>query len=127
MTLGNDVIFGDSSFLKIDLDNTNDVSDELAITGGLDIGNSDTLTLTLLNSTPTTNSFVIATYAGTYNGGTFATVNNLPAGYQVDYTSTPGEILIDPAAVPEPGTWSLMAGGLGMLAILKRSRRRRRA
>jgi autotransporter-associated beta strand protein len=124
LTLQNTVTFAAGSTLEVNLDNNGDTADELSITGNLNIGSNDTLTLNLLNTTPMTNTFEIAAYSGTWNGAQFATVNGLPTGYQVDYTGDPGEILIDTAAIPEPQTWAIVLAGFGMLMSLQRRRRR---
>jgi hypothetical protein len=93
----------------------------LAITGNLVIGSNDTLTLNLLNSTPTVggNVFEIASYTGMLSGR-FATVT---PGYQVIY-STPDEILVEASAVPEPATWASFISGFGFLLLVQRARRR---
>jgi len=121
LSIGNTVTFNTGSTFRVDIDNTGNASDLLAITGNLTVATGDTLTLNLLNSTPSTNRFIIATFTGT-ESGTFAAVNNLPTGYQVDYSQA-HEIVVE-AAVPEPGTWALLLGGLGGLGIWQRSRRR---
>jgi hypothetical protein len=51
------------------------------------------------------------------------TPSNLPAGYRVDY-SDPHEILIDVAAIPEPGACAMTFAGVATLWGIQRVRRR---
>jgi len=120
LTLASTVTFSAGSTFEVNLNNNLDTSDLLAITGGLNIGSGDTLTVNLLNSTPTVggNIFEIASYTGTLTG-TFASVT---PGYQVIYT-TPDEIEVEAVAVPEPGSWATMLGSFGMLLFAQRLRR----
>lgn len=57
----------------------------------------------------------------TTNGGL-----NLPGNYLVEAFSDTEYTDLAVAAVPEPGTWALMAGGLGVLGLLRKRRGARR-
>lgn len=127
-TAGNAVIFngasGNNAVLAIKLNAGSSSSDLLAINGNLDLnGVDDQLTLILLNGASATGSYTIATYTGTRTG-TFDAILGMPVGYTVDYgTTSNGSIMLIP--VPEPGTVVSLLGGLGMLLVLQRNRRRR--
>lgn len=60
---------------------------------------------------------------GTFSGNAMVTLFKMTGeggGSQYGFT---GEFnLSDPASVPEPGTWAMMAGGLGALVVLRRRR-----
>ncbi len=62
-------------------------TDLLAVAGQLDVSGA-TLNL-VVTGTPTAPAYIIATY-GTRSGNNFAAVNNLPAGYQIDYSYNSG-------------------------------------
>jgi autotransporter-associated beta strand protein len=62
-------------------------TDLLAVSGELDVSGA-TLNL-IVSGIPTAPAYVIATY-GTRSGNNFAAVNNLPAGYQIDYSYNSG-------------------------------------
>ena len=101
---------GGASGQKIDL---------LDVTGGLNITNA---TLNLINLgldplDPMAGPYVFATY-GTLTGASFASVNNLPAGLEIDYNYNG---LNQIALVPEPSAAILALAATGFLV-----RRRRR-
>ncbi len=102
-------------------------ADDLAITGSLSLTGNSTLDLLLSNTLDGTTPLTLATYQGPIGGlGQFATVENLPAGYEVVYpfdpSSNSGSIVLEP--VPEPGALMLTALA-GAAAIGWRWRRRR--
>ena len=125
LTLNNNLLFQNGSTFDVNLDTTGDHVDLLAINGNLTLSGSDNLTVNLINgSLPGGGAtYVIATYSGSL-AGTFLTPANLTAGgYKVDYTSDPGEIVID--AIPEASTWGMMLSGIGMLLGYRHIRRRK--
>ena len=67
----------------------------------------------------TASSYVIATY-GSLNG-TFDSVLNTPDGYTLNYAYNGNEIALV-QTVPEPSTWAMLLGGLGMLTMFRRRR-----
>jgi hypothetical protein len=96
-------------------------SDLLALgTGILDLSASGDILSFNTPITPLTGtSYTLATFAS--HNGTFDSVLNTPAGYQVDYTGT--SLLLDQvAAVPEPSTW--VAGAIVAAALLVTQRRK---
>ena len=116
--LGGAVFSGSSAIYNVDL-NAAGSSDDLAVTGNLDLGTGTTLNINVLDAT-SGNTYTIATYTGTLTG-TFAAVNNVPAGYTLDYgTGSNSAITLDVAAVPEPASMGLI--GLCTLAMLRRRR-----
>jgi autotransporter-associated beta strand protein len=135
LTLANSVVFGASSSLTINLNPTAGTSDTLAVGGALtlDPGNTDILTLNLLNVPATVGpgTYIIATYnSSSPLTGTFGSVvqngGNLGA-YSVNY-NVPGGANIDEitvTVVPEPGTWASLIAGFGILIAFQNRRRRR--
>ena len=102
-----------------------------------DLSQSDHFVLTLGNGTPSTGSFVNVTSRANSNYGTAlneftdAGGNSWAIFYNVDSTATNAfqttgnDMVAYAIAVPEPGTWAMMLGGLGMLITYQRSRRRK--
>jgi fibronectin-binding autotransporter adhesin len=134
LTLGSSVTLGSSASLVLNLDATAGLSDSLAVSGGLslDPGDTDTLTLNLLNipANPGPTTYVLATYnsADPIGAAHFGTVNELGGSLagSVHY-DVPGGAGIDEitfTVVPEPGTWASLLGGLGFLVVWRRSRHR---
>ena len=81
-------------------------NDTIFVDGDLDLTGA-TLNL-LVGGTPANFPYVIATYTGTRTG-VFASV---PAGYAVDYTSSPGELLlIEAVAGADYATWASSNAG----------------
>lgn len=107
--------FGPSSKLLIDLNAT--TSDLLATTSFVNIVSGATIDFNQL-ATPTADSYRLVTYTNHF--GAFTPIN-LPAGYDLVYTSTE----LDLVAVPEPATWA-MAGlaSIGCVGVTLRRRRR---
>lgn len=117
LTIGNSVTFNSGGAFAVKLDNDGNTSDKLAINGTLDLTNTDSLAISLLNTTPTTNSFVIATYTSLV-GGTFNTVTGLPDGYSLEYGANAITLVI-----PEPATFLMIFAGMGVLVLRRRSRK----
>lgn len=70
-------------------------------------------------------SFYVLAHYTSLTGSAFATVNNLPAGYTLDYNYLGGNN-IALIAVPEPGALSLLVcGGIGMMAFGRKRLRSR--
>jgi fibronectin-binding autotransporter adhesin len=87
------------------------------VAGALDIttGVVDFATI----GTLTADSYVIATYTS-LTGSQFNSVLDLPTGYTLDYNYQGlNEIAL---VVPEPSTWAMLLGGLGMLTMFRRRR-----
>ncbi|MDF1751242.1 MAG: Ig-like domain-containing protein [Verrucomicrobiales bacterium] len=99
--------------LEMRVDDANGISDKLVVTGDLDISNTDLKLFGLDGVTPLTTVddafYTLITYGGTLTGTAFASVFNLPAGYEINF-DTAGEIrltTIIPAVVsisPEDGS-----------------------
>jgi autotransporter-associated beta strand protein len=106
---------------KFTLDSTGAGSAGLLAAGGLNITNGvvDFATVGTLDDP----AYVIASYSS-LTGSQFASVLDLPAGYTVDYGYAGGTQVALIAAVPEPGTWAMLVGGMGMLTCLQRARRK---
>jgi fibronectin-binding autotransporter adhesin len=64
-------------------------------------------------------AYVIANYTS-LSGATFATVSNLPSGYSINYGYNGGTQIA--LVVPEPGTFAMLLGGMGMLTLFRRRR-----
>ncbi len=121
LTLNSNVTFNSGSIFAVDLDEIGGTCDLLSITGDLTLNGAVTLALNLLNTTPTTTTFTIASYTGALSG-TFATINGLPSDYSIDY-GTGLNSVITVTAVPEPTIWSALLSGLVFLLWLGRVRR----
>jgi hypothetical protein len=87
-----------------------------------------TLTVSLINGySPTTGTMFNLFSAGSYKG-TFATVTlpGLTPGLSWDSSAlaSAGNLSVTGSAVPEPGTYALLAGGAGLAVALVRRRRK---
>ena len=95
------------------------VADVFTVVGGLDLtGGTSTVDFSVLGTIDDP-AYVFASY-GSLNG-TFATVNNLPTGYEINYAYLGNFIAL--VAVPEPTTISTL-GCAAALALFIGSRRR---
>lgn len=134
LTIDASVTFNNGSTFKVNIDPTNNVVDELTIGGGtarnLTLAAGDNLTFALVNggslSSLAPGTYVIANdiTGGVLAGaGTFATDSTLQSNWSITYTTNEVELVV--AAVPEPGTWAMLASGMGMLFVIQRARRRK--
>ena len=97
LSIGTDLALNGT--LKAELDGA--TGDRVNVTGALDITNA-TLDLTLLPGGSTLGSYVLAQY-GALTGIAFAQVNNLPAGYTLNYHYGPNSnqiALVNPGSDP---------------------------
>jgi len=94
------------------------LSDLLLISGQLSLGVGSTLDIQGTADGVTT--YTLATFAS--HSGVFATVSNLPSGYDLVYSATDLELV----PVPEPATWIGGALALGAVALVSRRRLRAR-
>lgn len=121
LRIGNNVTFASGGNLSLEIDGDGSVADLLAVTGDLNLTNTDSLTLTLLNSMPT-NNLILATYTGTLSG-TFDSVIGLQNGWALDYGVLNAHAIT--LIVPEPTSVAMLVSGMGLLACSRRSRRNR--
>ena len=97
-----------------------DIGDLVKVYGQLALGGSSILTLGG-SPTPGTN-YMLASYTTGGLTGTFATINNLPGGWQVTY----GSDAITLGLIPEPASLLLLAAG-GLLVMTRARRRQQQA
>lgn len=115
LSIGNNVTFATGGVFKVELDGAGNTADVLAIGGNLDLSNADSLTVSLLNSAPTSN-LIIATYTGTLTG----TFDSVFGGYTLDYGVLNANAIT--LVVPEPSAFLMLAGGVGLLTLIRRRR-----
>jgi hypothetical protein len=100
----------------------------LSISGSLSLVGTDTLTFDLVNGAALDNlaagTYEIASYTGSLNSATFATNGTLQANWMISY-ATSDEVNLVVTAVPEPGSYATVLGGLAFLMVLQRMRRGR--
>lgn len=129
LTLNSDAVY------KFNLNPTLGTSDLLNVNGSITLG-SGVATLSgnvlsdeilsggqvfdIANST----GGITGYFAGLTNGSTYLLGDN---SYIINYgTVVSDEITLTAEAIPEPGTWAMMLGGLGMLVSFQRMRRHSR-
>ena len=106
--------------LSIDLNDADPgVVDVLNDIGNLDISAATSAVTFNVTGAPTAPAYVFAKYAS-LTGSAFGTVNNLPAGYSIDYDYQ-GNSDVALVAVPEPASLALL--GVATLSVLSRRRR----
>ncbi len=109
---------GGGQTIVFDIDPTDDGSAGLLLAGDLDI-TSGSIDFNLLGTLDDA-VYVLATYSGTLTGSEFASVSNLPAGYNIDYAYNGNSIAL---TVPEP-TAVGTAGAVALFGLLRRQRRK---
>jgi hypothetical protein len=90
------------------------------VLGGFDL-TSATVAFSSLGSPLDDPAYVFASY-GSLTGSQFASVVDLPAGYQIDYAYQGSNIAL--IAVPEPSTLALLAMSVGITVWVGRRSRR---
>ncbi len=97
-----------------------DTIDNINVATSLKIGSSSTLTFSSLFGTLTQSAYIFATYGSLDSSlNQFATVNNLPAGYTIDYHYGIGMNQIA-LVIPEPSTAGLAAAAALLLLTQRR-------
>jgi fibronectin-binding autotransporter adhesin len=96
------------------------LNDRIAVTGNVDLtGGTLNLPATNTYDPPANNTaYTLLTYTGALTG-TFATVLNQPAGYNLFYNS-PGQVYLSPTPVPEPAFVLLSCGAVAGVAAWRR-------
>ena len=127
-----------SSILALKLNTATLASDKIDVTGNfsLDSGNSVVLSLSDLGADQVLTAgsvFTLLSYSGSWNGNTFnglADDSTLQLGsnlFALSYNGVTGtDNAVTLQVVPEPGAWSLITGGMGLLAFGTRLRRRQK-
>jgi fibronectin-binding autotransporter adhesin len=125
------VSLADNSTFQVRLGvDTTTSADLLTITGGgtISLGDNVTLVLSLgdalASSSLTSGTWeIIQTLDGSYRTGTFANSTGTVSGYSYTISYDGGDVYVTLEAVPEPSTWAMIVGGIGMLAFGRRFRR----
>jgi autotransporter-associated beta strand protein len=106
--------------LSIDLNDADPgINDLLNDKGPLDISAATSAVTFNVTGTPSAAAYVFAKYSS-LTGSAFGTVNNLPAGYSIDYNYQGGN-QIALVSVPEPAALlSAAVGGLGLVLCRRR-------
>jgi autotransporter-associated beta strand protein len=136
LTIINNVTLSGTATVALNVDGSGNlvgglgVADYLYSFGSLtlDPSNTDILSLTVLGGVPSSSQSI--TYVIAYDGtesGQFGSVvlNGEPASFQsinYDYQGD-NEIAVTLTVVPEPGSWAMVLGGMGMLAVYQQRRR----
>jgi len=133
LSTGSNLTLNSDAAYKFTLNSSNNsgITDALNVAGTLTINTGSTLTgLDFGGGTVPLGTQYLIAFAGGGFGGTF--FSNAPQNsliqigsnyFTVDYTAFGGDGIELTAAVPEPATWAMMLGGLGMLVMLQRRRR----
>lgn len=109
--------------ISFNLDGAAGGSAGLLQAGALDIS-AGAVSFTVTGAPLDDSVYVIANYTSLV-GVSFATVDNLAPGYEIDYHYLGGnQIALVASAIPEPSAWSVLAGGAVLLAVAARRRRR---
>ncbi len=131
LTIGTGVTFNTNSNFAVNLDFSANggagAVDLLAINGPLTLNGTDTLTVNVLNgSTPNGSTFIVATFTPNSLAGSSTNFvldpTSTAAGYQVITNNSAGNVEI--LAIPEASTTASIFGGLGILVVCQRFRRR---
>jgi len=108
--------------LNIDLNDSDpSVVDLLNDVGNLDISAPTSTVAFNITGTPSAAAYVFAKY-GTLTGTAFGTVNNLPAGYTINYNYQGGNQIALVSNVPEPGIAALAIVGVFGTSLRRRRR-----
>lgn len=125
LTIDGDLIMASDGVVSIELGGVADfdllsVTGDAALAGDLDIVRFGSYTPTVGDS------FIVMTF-NDRNGTTFDRVNfvGFGSGVVFDVTYRDQDVLLGVAAVPEPETWAMLVGGLGLLGLVARRRRER--
>lgn len=93
------------------------LSDLLDVNGSFDITNG---TVQFVYTGTMTNDFYVFAEYDALSGDPFLLVDNLPAGYQINYAFNGNQIAL---VIPEPSTMVLLAMGLATICITRGARR----
>jgi autotransporter-associated beta strand protein len=107
-------------------------NDQIVVTGALTLGTgvahltgNDLLTAALANGTVVTLATTTTGITGTFAGLAEHALLTIGANtYQISYGGDVANALTL-TTIPEPGTWAMLIGGIGMLGVWQRSRRRK--
>lgn len=115
-----DLTMAAGSTLDIDLASTASF-DSLSISSDLTVGGVLSVHLLPGYLAQVGDSFLIASFAQRIGGGTFSGLDmNGATGVQFEVLYHANDITLRVAAVPEPGTWALLLGGLALVGFVKR-------
>ncbi|MGC4013476.1 MAG: autotransporter-associated beta strand repeat-containing protein [Luteolibacter sp.] len=85
-------------------------SDVLQVTGNLTLSTGSSLVVSSIGATPSSNTYVIASYSGT-RSGTFTNVSGVPSGYTVNYDDVAKQVQLVRSTADAFSSW-LTTNGL---------------
>ncbi len=135
LTMGSLTLNNGASF-ALEISTTASTNDVAAVFGDLTLALSSTVTLSIADVAPaaiSTGIFPFITYTGTWNGGLFTVGGNVIQddtglisvggnSFHIDYNYNGSSVAL--IAVPEPSVGLALLGGLGVLGMMGRRRRR---
>jgi autotransporter-associated beta strand protein len=123
---GSSATWNGGGAFKFDLSNSGSTSDKLSLSGALTKGSAGTFQFDFQNSglgvTGSPVTYTLASFASTtFSAGDFSYVNLGSLGGQTGtFAIVSGGTQLQLTVVPEPGTFAMLLGGVGMLAMLRR-------